>query len=56
MYLPPEYRAKDLISQYPDLKEDTKKLQKRLICDYIAGMMDSYAISTYEKFSGNKFM
>ena len=56
MYLPPEYRAKDLISQYPDLKEDTEKLQKRLICDYIAGMMDSYAISTYEKFSGNKFM
>ncbi|WP_242998419.1 hypothetical protein [Blautia sp. OF03-13] len=27
-----------------------------MICDYIAGMMDSYAISVYEKFSGQKFM
>lgn len=50
MYLPPEYRAEELISQYPSLeKNDPKKLQKRLTCDYIAGMMDSYAISTYEK-------
>ncbi len=56
MYLPPEYRVKELMSQYPDLKDnDEKRLQKRLICDYIAGMMDSYAISTYEKFSGKKF-
>lgn len=57
MYLPPEYRAKEICNQYEDLKNaDTDKLQKRLICDYIAGMMDSYAISTYEKFSGQKFM
>lgn len=42
-YLPPEYRD-----------EDNYK-QQRLICDYIAGMMDSYAISEYEKFSGKKF-
>lgn len=56
MYLPPEYRADELIKQYPDLEDKNKeKLQKRLICDYIAGMMDSYAISMYEKFSGNKF-
>lgn len=57
MYLPPEYRARELKSQYEDLEDrDTDKLQQRLICDYIAGMMDSYAISTYEKFSGEKFV
>lgn len=56
MYLPPEYRACELIKQYSDLKnEDERKLQQRLICDYIAGMMDSYAITAYEKFSGKKF-
>lgn len=56
-YLPPEYRAEELMRQYSDLNNvDKDKLQKRLICDYIAGMMDSYAISTYEKFSGKKFM
>ena len=53
--LPPEYRAKERIEQY-DLKDcDDKLLQKRLICDYISGMMDGYAISTYEKYSGKSF-
>lgn len=57
MYLPPEYRAKEIMDQYDDLKDaDSDKLQSRLICDYIAGMMDSYAISVYEKFSGQIFM
>lgn len=57
MYLPPEYRAEELQKQYNDLEdENTDKLQKRLVCDYISGMMDSYAISTYEKFFGEKFM
>lgn len=57
IYLPPEYRAKELIIQYPDLDEThSEVLQERLICDYISGMMDSYAISAYEKFSGKKFM
>lgn len=43
------------MQQYDDLKQkDETKLQKRLICDYVAGMMDSYAVSTYEKFSGTK--
>ncbi len=55
-HLPPEYRAKELMMQYSDLKDrDEKKLQRRLICDYISGMMESYAISVYEKFSGKKF-
>ena len=57
MYLPPEYRAKEIFNQYENLKnENLDKLQNRLICDYIAGTMDSYAISVYEKFSGQKFM
>ena len=57
MYLPPEYRAEELIKIYEDYHNvDREKLQKRLVCDYVAGMMDSYAISMYEKFSGTKFM
>lgn len=57
MYLPPEYRAKELIAQYGDLEsQDIESLQKRLVCDYISGMMDSYAISTYEKYFGKQFM
>lgn len=57
MYLPPEYRAKDIKQQYEDLADvDEDRLQKRLVCDYIAGMMDSFAISTYEKYSGKKFI
>ena len=56
IYLPPEYRAKELITQYDELKDaDPERLQKRLVCDYIAGMMDSYAVAVYEKFTGEKF-
>lgn len=54
MFLPPEYRAKTLIEHY-DMDCDEDILQKRLVCDYISGMMDSYAISTYEKLSGKSF-
>lgn len=53
-YLPPEYRAKEVIMHY-DLKCDEDKFQSRLICDYISGMMDSYAINTYEEISGKSF-
>lgn len=45
-YLPPEYRVGD----------GNADLQDRLICDYIAGMMDSYSIVTYEKYTGKKFL
>lgn len=56
LYLPPEYRAKELMKQYEDLSDkDENVLQKRLICDYISGMMETYAISLYEKYSGKKF-
>lgn len=52
--LPPEYRAVNNISRYA-LQYDEKEYQRRLICDFISGMMDSYAISTYEEVSGKKF-
>lgn len=48
-YLPPEYRA----SEWKEY--GMPKAQERLTCDYIAGMMDTYAIEQYEKFSGEKF-
>lgn len=48
-YLPPEYRA----SEWKEY--GMPKTQERLTCDYIAGMMDTYAIEQYEKFSGEKF-
>ena len=48
-YLPPEYRAKKQILQYnlEDVKEKT--LQKRLILDYISGMMDPYVMTAYKR-------
>lgn len=51
LYLPPEYRADEIIEQYK-LNDDKEVLKKRLICDYISGMMDSYAISQYKKITG----
>lgn len=53
-FLPPEYRANEIIEKY-SLDKDAKTYQQRLICDYISGMMDSYAITTYEQISGRKF-
>ena len=53
-YLTPEYRAEEVMKQYSLSGYDENILQKRLIADYIAGMMDSYALSTYNKFGGNK--
>lgn len=52
-YLPPEYRAEEVMEQYEDLCEMKKDvLQDRLICDYLAGMMESYANTQYEKYAG----
>lgn len=55
-YLPPEYRASNIIKQYPD---DYRKeaqdsgledvLQNRLIMDYISGMMDEYVKTVYTR-------
>jgi len=53
-FLPPEYRANDMIGKY-NLKKDKNEYQERLICDYISGMMDSYAISVYEDITGKPF-
>lgn len=52
--LPPEYRAENLIHQY-SLLTDEEALQERLICDFVSGMMDSYAINLYEKLVGVPF-
>ncbi|SHK69124.1 dGTPase [Anaerocolumna jejuensis DSM 15929] len=55
MYLPPEYRASYVIKEMEERQREKlineEQLQERLICDYIAGMMDSYAITTYKKFT-----
>ena len=53
-FLPPEYRADNIIDKY-NLEKDKKDYQQRLICDYISGMMDSYAISVYEEITGKTF-
>ncbi len=53
-YLPPEYRVENIIKQYAEdyeeEREDTglqESLQKRLIIDYISGMMDEYVKTSY---------
>lgn len=48
-FLPPEYRVDNHDG------EEKERLKERLICDYISGMMDSYAISQYEKITGRSF-
>ena len=55
-YLPPEYRADNIINQYSGYYKDESRdsglkqgLQKRLVVDYISGMMDEYAKKTYNK-------
>lgn len=55
IYLSPEYRASNILREMDEDDKDKivseKELQERLICDYISGMMDSYAISAYNKFT-----
>lgn len=43
MLLPPEYRPKP-----------GEKLEARSVIDYLSGMMDSYALSAYKKYFGEK--
>lgn len=59
-YLPPEYRADNVISQYDPVydkergdKKLRKQLQKRLIIDYISGMMDEYVKTSYIRLKSN---
>ena len=49
--LPADYR----VDYYDNYFGNVYSLRDRLICDYIAGMMDTFAISRYEMFSGEKF-
>lgn len=53
-FLPPEYRVENYIGK-GGRKKDEGMLQERLICDYLAGMMDSYAINCYQKITGESF-
>lgn len=39
----------------PDYRCDDKDLQHRLVVDFIAGMMDTFAIEQYEKYFNKKF-
>lgn len=52
-YLPSEYRYKTVVDQF--YKEEDKPdpaYQKRLIIDYLAGMMDEYVKTTYNHLQG----
>lgn len=60
-YLPPEYRAENIMKQYKteyekeSRDEDLKKaLQERLVFDYISGMMDEYVKTTYHRLKDNR--
>ena len=50
-YLPPEYRAEKIIKQYKQSYENVNEsdLQKRLIIDYLSGMMDPYVKTAYNR-------
>lgn len=53
-YLPSEYRVDNIVHQYAKYYsnisgEDKDNLQRRLIIDYISGMMDEYVKSTFQK-------
>lgn len=55
-YLPSEYRAQNIINQYKDRyekessDEDMKEnLKKRLVLDYLSGMMDEYVRTAYNR-------
>lgn len=55
-YLPPEYRADNIIKQYKKNYQDEaddigmkENLQKRLVIDYISGMMDEFVKTSYNR-------
>lgn len=55
-YLPPEYRAENVVRQYKEAYQEEsrdkgllQKLQKRLVMDYITGMMDAYVKTSYDR-------
>jgi dGTPase len=50
-YLPPEYRAEIINNQYNlgHSKSENLEFQKRLIIDFISGMMDTYAETLYKR-------
>lgn len=55
-YLPPEYRAENIINQYEEQYREEgadsgvkQAFQERLIIDYISGMMDEYVKTSYNR-------
>lgn len=50
LLLPPEFRG--VINKVQD-KEQKNKTQKRIVIDYIAGMMDSFTVQEYKKYFGS---
>ncbi len=56
-YLPSEYRVSNIVRQYKPRYDTINEvdLQKRLIIDYISGMMDEYVKTVYEKFIKNSY-
>ena len=60
-YLPPEYRAENIMKQYEAEYERESRdkdlrdaLQERLVFDYISGMMDEYVKTTYHRLKDNQ--
>lgn len=51
----PNYQIDVVKNSFTEKNMDKNILKKRLVCDYISGMMDSYAISEYEKYTGISF-
>ena len=58
-YLPPEYRAENIINQYEEQYREEgadsgvkQAFQERLIIDYISGMMDEYVKTSYNRLIG----
>lgn len=54
MFTDPEYNINNSLLP-PDYRPENKDDLPRAVIDYIAGMMDTYAISLYEKHFGVKF-
>ena len=56
--MPPDFRTK---KRYKDVKDNPEQLSlylrelSRNVVDYIAGMMDTYAIEEYEKYFDKRF-
>ncbi len=44
-----EYYMENIQEIFEDIPSEKKKNKNRMVCDFIAGMTDSFALSTYER-------